>query len=345
MPRGQFAHWIAKAPIGVVAALGSLLFVFVGCPGARQRPAGGPTELYAAGVRVAPLAAQLGHGPGHTGRAGDWLVASDRLRLVVGAARGNAESLRVAGTLLDLATADKPDDRLEQLRVGLQIAGVDRPLQVVSVAPVSIDTRPALRIVQRDLRENLEVETDVRLGAGQPYLELVTRVTNRGSSGVAAVRVSDQLRWLGDPAFAPGFGYVGQALRCTRRVVGLRRAVGGVRADRPARAVRCRVSDDRARSARTDGLEPAFDAHATGHAGTSAEFDRDLGRARNRCRARVDARRTCDWVHRGTDRADAAMGQDRGARHAGRDSARRGGEARRSLPAAAARSDLSSSGW
>src|SRR5687768_1455684 len=126
--RGQLAHWISRAPIGAVTAVVSLIFLFAGCPRA-QRPVGGPTSLHAAGVRIEPLAQQLGHGPGHTGRAGDWLVASDRLRLVVGALRGSAESLRVAGTLLDLLTGERSDDKLEQLRVGLQIAGVDRELQ------------------------------------------------------------------------------------------------------------------------------------------------------------------------------------------------------------------------
>jgi hypothetical protein len=205
-------RWISRAPIGAVTAVVSVIFLFAGCPRA-QRPAGAPTSLHAAGVRIEPLAQQLGHGPGHTGRAGDWLVASDRLRLVVGALRGSAESLRVAGTLLDVVTAEKPDDKLEQLRVGLQIAGADRQLQVVSVMPVAIEGGPALRIVQRDPREPLEVETDIVLRAGASHLTLVTRVTNRGSSTVTGLRVADQLRWLGDPAFAPGYGFVGQALR------------------------------------------------------------------------------------------------------------------------------------
>jgi len=132
---------------------------------------------------------------------------------VVGALRGSAESLRVAGTVLDLMTAEKSDDKLEQLRVGLQIAGAHRELQVVSVTPIAIDGGPVLRIAQRDPREQLEVETDVVLRAGTSYLTLVTRVTNRGSRTVAGLRVGDQLRWLGDPAFAPGYGFVGQALR------------------------------------------------------------------------------------------------------------------------------------
>jgi hypothetical protein len=158
------------------------------------------------------LTRELGHGPGHTGRPGDWLVASERLRLVVGAARASTESLRVAGALLDLVTAEKSDDKLEQLRVGLQIGGVDRELQVVSVTPLAIEGGPALRIAQRDARDELVVETDVVLRAGQSYLTLITRVSNRGSRSVAGVRVSDRVRWLGDPAFAPGYGFVGQAL-------------------------------------------------------------------------------------------------------------------------------------
>ena len=211
--RTQIAHWIQRTPIGVVAAATSLAFAFVGCPGARQRAPDAPTSLRAEGVRIEPMTVQLGYGPGHTARAGDWLVASDRLRLAVGAARGSVESLRVAGALLDLATGEKPDDRLEQLRIGLQIGGVDRELQVVSVMPVTIDGGPALRIAQRDAREQLEVETDVVLRAGKSFLELVTRVTNRGAREVTGVRVGDQLRWLGEPAFAPGFGFVGRAVR------------------------------------------------------------------------------------------------------------------------------------
>jgi len=209
----RLAHWISKAPIGVIAAAACLVFSFAGCPGARQWSAGALTAFSAGGVRAEQLATPLGRDPGHTGRAGDWLLASDRLRLVVGAARGSPESLRVAGTLLDLVSADRPDDRLEQLRIGLQIAGAERVPEVISVRPASIDGRPALRIAQRDPRDALDVETDVLLGAGRPYLEIVTRVTNRGTAGVAGVRVADQLRWLGEPAFAPGLGYVGQALR------------------------------------------------------------------------------------------------------------------------------------
>ncbi len=202
---------LARVPISIAAAVASLVVLaFVGCPAAKKPPAA-PIELRNGSVQIRPLtAAEVEKQPWRSASQGDWLLASDRVRLIVGAQRQGADAWRSAGALLDLTLAGAPHDRIDRLRVGLWLAGSERFLTLVSIAPVLIGDRPALRIVQRDAVNQLDVETEISAEPGRSSLALYTRVTNRGSAAVAALRVADFLRILGEAAFLPGHGLVRQ---------------------------------------------------------------------------------------------------------------------------------------
>jgi hypothetical protein len=201
----RFLAWIStRVPLGPAAALGSsVLLLFAACPAAKPPPAA-PAELRSGGVQVRRIAAaELERKPWQTASEGDWLIASDRVKVVVGAPRETAESKRSAGALLDLTAVGAPHDRLDRLEIGLRLAGVERGIVFATMAPVMFGERPALRIIQREAVQELELETSIVPVAGEPRLELVTRVVNRGRVAVSSIRVADYLSVLGDPPFLP----------------------------------------------------------------------------------------------------------------------------------------------
>jgi hypothetical protein len=194
-----------------VIALSSLLVLAVAaCPGRAPR---GPLDVSKGGVRLHELGRrELPFAPRVQGRPGDFLLESNRVRLVVGVdGHASAERRLLAGKLLDLTTRRFPDDDLGALEIVARAGDRPVPLAVRRVEAIEHDGRPALRIVQHSDRPALDVRTRVSVASGQPWVDLETSVVNRGKKPLRAVAVGDRSHWPGRPPFVPGPGYMDQA--------------------------------------------------------------------------------------------------------------------------------------
>jgi hypothetical protein len=147
-------------------------------------------------------AGALPKGPRVLGQAGDWLIESDRLRLVVD---------RERGALIDLVSGEWGDDALGELRRVLLVDGAQAPLELVSIEPIATGGRAALRIVER--ARELRVTTELGFVPGRAWVEIVSRVERSGGSGAPRVRLGDRVQWIGRAPFAPGLGVVEREAR------------------------------------------------------------------------------------------------------------------------------------
>ena len=198
-------------------ALGSLLLA-AACPRGSSTP--DRVELVRrSGVlmsRVGP--SDVPHGRSIGGKLGDWLIQTEALRAVVGAAESESVE-RTAGALLDMTAGSWDDDAIEQLRPGARAFGRRLPFRVQSVSIVDAGARPAMRVVQRNQETGLELVTDFI--PHRDRLELVTRATNGGGRRLERLTLGDELRWLGRAPFVPGAGYVENHARLPARFIAL----------------------------------------------------------------------------------------------------------------------------
>lgn len=155
--------------------------------------------------------AGAGTGPAVQAAEGDWLLESDRVRLVVGSDAEGVDRQLGHGVLLDLAEGELGNDAVFGISTTLLIAGREQPLRTLRVEPVVEGERPALRIAQSSRDGYLRLSTFVRLAPGRPWAELTTRAENRGAAPQAAVSIGDRVRWPGAATFAPRLGFVEQA--------------------------------------------------------------------------------------------------------------------------------------
>jgi hypothetical protein len=199
----QFAHGFASLACALLALV--LVLASGACPG--PGPKSIPSSLSLGGVSIERLRADaLPRGPRVLAQAGDWVIGSDRLRLVVS---------RERGALLDLVSGDWEDDALGELRRVLWIDGWPASLELVSIEPVASDGRATLRIVER--ARELEVVSELRLAPGRAWVELISRVQRAAGSGALRVRLGDRVQWIGRAPFAPGLGFVERASRADLR--------------------------------------------------------------------------------------------------------------------------------
>jgi hypothetical protein len=160
--------------------------------------------------------AGVGKGAMIEAKEGDWLLESDRVRIVVGGDGPGAERQLRFGAILDATVRDFAHDNLADLRPRVEIAGTEVPLRTVSVRPVLDGERPYLRLVQssRDGRLTLmTLTTDITVHPGEPRVGLVTRIVNTTDQLVRGVAIGDRSRWPGAATFAPRLGYVKFASR------------------------------------------------------------------------------------------------------------------------------------
>jgi hypothetical protein len=163
------------------------------------------------GVRIAWTTPRSG--PAKPTDTRDFLLETERLRLVVGNDGAGMERHQRFGGLLEFGRANLPPSELRELRSVLYVAGSPLPLQVLNVQVKRAAGRPLLVVEERSRDGRFKLATEYRLASGQDYAELTTTVTNSSSRRVAGVQVGDRGRWPGTAAFAPRLGYVHVATR------------------------------------------------------------------------------------------------------------------------------------
>jgi len=151
------------------------------------------------------------------GGEGDWLLANERLAVVVGSEDHEGGFAVSGGNLLDAG----PLGGTDVLRELFTYLNDTFPRQAIyaSVAP---DPEPdslhrvlvATGVDSED--PDVAVETRYRLRAGADHVEIVTTLTNHGSTVYDAFALGDAVQWGRARAFAPG---PGEALERTRPVV------------------------------------------------------------------------------------------------------------------------------
>ena len=151
----------------------------------------------------------LAHGKLAIGKPGDYILANDRIRIIidnVGQRQGFAEG---GGNIVDAARQDANIDLLSQL-----ITYFDNtfPRQAVyeriEVRKDGSDGQEArIRVSGRELKNrNLEIATEYSLRPGEPFVLLETSVTNRGTATIRDFELGDAVQWGLTEHFAPGFG-------------------------------------------------------------------------------------------------------------------------------------------
>ncbi len=202
----------------------------------------------------------------------DYLLQSERLRLVLANDGGGMERHQRYGALIDLGTASVPQDELIELRTVLYVGGAQAPLRTLGIEATRAGELPVLAVEEASRDGRFELRTEYRLAEKQDFLELVSTVTNASSKRISAVQVGDRGRWPGTTAFAPRLGYVHVATRADvpwLGRVGKKLSYGFVFSERPAQV-----------AFQFDVVGPAGEV-ALGQSaelapGQSAEFRRDV---------------------------------------------------------------------
>ncbi len=155
-------------------------------------------------------------GPGSArtqGEALDYLLESDRLRLVVGNDGAGIERHQRYGSLIDLDLQKDVADELNELATVLYVAGAQVPLRVIDVDVGKAGERPVLAVEQASRDGRFELRTELRLAPKQNFVELSTTITNLTGKRLSAVQAGDRGLWAGMAAFAPRLGHVHFATR------------------------------------------------------------------------------------------------------------------------------------
>jgi hypothetical protein len=165
--------------------------------------------IEAGGVRVAelPLAART---PRKTvgGLSRDWLVETDRLKLVFGADGSTLERRMRLGVLLDVTTGKLDDDELRELRTVLSVGGKSVALQVAEITVVQEEQTPVVRVRQLSTDRRLELETDYEIRKSSNAIAIRTSVLNVTGELMRSVQIGDRVLWPGGATFAPRAGFV-----------------------------------------------------------------------------------------------------------------------------------------
>ncbi|MDF3065603.1 MAG: hypothetical protein K0R38_1204 [Polyangiaceae bacterium] len=167
----------------------------------------------------------------------DYVLESDRLRLVLANDGSGMERHQRFGALIDFGTVSAAQDELIELRTVLYVAGSQTPLRTVGIEATRAGELPVLAVEEASRDGRFELRTEYRLAEKRDFVELVSTVTNASSKRIAAVQIGDRGRWPGTTAFAPRLGYVHLATRADvpwLGRVGRKLSYGFVFTDRPA---------------------------------------------------------------------------------------------------------------
>ncbi|HMR06652.1 MAG TPA: CehA/McbA family metallohydrolase [Polyangiaceae bacterium] len=136
----------------------------------------------------------------------DALMQSRSLRALISGAHGVG-----AGSVVDLAPGSWDKDALERLRVVVSVAGRPVALRTQRVSLDDTGAAPAVSVEHTAAQPQLRVLTRYMLSPNAAALEIVSTVDSR--QALSDVRVGDQVRWFGAPAFVPGVGHVERSER------------------------------------------------------------------------------------------------------------------------------------
>lgn len=203
----RLRNLIAVAVAVLFAALAS---VFVYRFATRPPDEHAPNLPFRQGGISVSLVSSRGVGGEHVAEAaaGDWLLESDRVRLVVGGDGDGIERRFRYGSIVDLVTSDFSEERLVEFRVVLQVAGTLVGTRVDGVKLETEGPRPVLVILQSARDGSLSLETELRLVPAEPFVELITRAKNTGGTLARSVQAGERARWRGPASFAPRLGFV-----------------------------------------------------------------------------------------------------------------------------------------
>jgi hypothetical protein len=205
-PHARSRIWRGGASLGCALIGLALALISGACPQTVAKPPPpAPTLLDAGGVHVERLQRDaVPMGPRLQGRAGDWLLQSDAVKLVVG---GPNER----GALLDLVARQWESDELSELRPVVFVDGKEELLELGSIGPREVAGRAALRIVHVARARGLVLVTDLQLIPGRAWVQLSSSIKHVGQGGALSVKLGDRVSWLGRAPFAPGVGFVDKA--------------------------------------------------------------------------------------------------------------------------------------
>ncbi|RYZ01558.1 MAG: hypothetical protein EOO73_35155 [Myxococcales bacterium] len=150
---------------------------------------------------------------GATDEPRDYLLQSDRLRLVLANDGSGMERHQRYGALIDFGAKSAAQDELIELRTVLFVAGAPTPLRTVGIEATRAGELPVLAVEEASRDGRFELRTEYRLAEKRDFVELVSTVTNVSSKRIGAVQIGDRGRWPGTTAFAPRLGYVHLATR------------------------------------------------------------------------------------------------------------------------------------
>ena len=196
--------------LALVIAAAAFVYRFAGRPAEEAQPS---LPFQQGGIRVSLVPPTGVGGPAVAeAAAGDWLIESDRVRMVVGGEGDGVERRLRFGSIVDLVTHDFADEKLVEFRPVLQIAGKLVGTRVDGVRLETGGPRPVLHLLQASRDGSISLETELRLVPGEPFVELVTHAKNLGATPARSVQVGERARWRGPASFAPRLGFVRSAM-------------------------------------------------------------------------------------------------------------------------------------
>ncbi len=139
---------------------------------------------------------------------GDWLVETDRLRLVIGAEAPGIERRIRLGSLLDVAVGSIEEDDVRDIRTVLNVGSKSISTRVSGLTLAPHGPAPVVRARQHSHDGRIELETDYQVSPGRNAITITTRVTNATNQLIRSVQVGDRTLWPGEPSFAPRAGFV-----------------------------------------------------------------------------------------------------------------------------------------
>lgn len=143
-----------------------------------------------------------------SGALRDFVLASDRLRLVLGNDGSGIERHQRFGAVLALGAVKNEPGELTELCNVLFVAGAPVPLRTLDVEVGRAGELPIPTVLESSRDGRFQLRTEYRLEAGRDFVEVTTQVTNVSGHAIRAVQLGERARFSGTPAFAPRLGHV-----------------------------------------------------------------------------------------------------------------------------------------
>ncbi|MBN1655928.1 MAG: PHP domain-containing protein [Deltaproteobacteria bacterium] len=192
----------ALFPVSILVALIAALYAN-GCEQQRQYLyKGNGVSLWQVGAPNTPSGKAL------KARAGDWILSSSSLQVVVAGTRKDHQQFGQFGSIVRVALGGVVTEDLRELKGAVKIEGKARPVRVSEVKPAWRDKTPAIQIDSVVTDIGLRLTTLVEIRVQTSDIALTTRITNKDKAPIRAVQIGDSAFWPDGLTFAPGLGYV-----------------------------------------------------------------------------------------------------------------------------------------